>query len=723
MKNKVSVIIRFHEQTKLEELSICLLSLQAQEYQNVEPVIVTQRFSEQDVKAIETLLSRFDWAPEVDPRVINCDRSEPNDLRCVLLNIGISATKDSRYLAILDYDDFCGKEHYSRLISALDSSDAAIAYSGMITVEQVNAGNFHYTLSKKFEVKRDFSKNQLYRSPHFQMACFVIDRSRVDETDLVFDELTVYEEDYHLHLKLLKKYAADFTVAAERVPALMRVIRTDGSNSIVTVYDDPETRERKVKEREKGRKLTRYIRGKHDQEEFDPMVMLWIEPLPIRGGRAYNSIIYNFGLANSEIPKRNRYGHFELCVPPEYSSITEAIGPKGWSFRHDKQDCDELRDMLYPNHDNDWNKSSVDKWCDLVKGRGPIFEKELEMLDKARLKYPFQKVLTWGENGAVDTYCKENDLDRLFLELGPTRAPFAESAHCDPFGVNGNSVFSVLPQDAILPDDFKNNELKTFVARMGYDVVRPDEIISDFIDLDKKTVLFPLQLADDLNFLLHAPKYDRSVDFLKEYIPQFLDAGWKCIIRPHPHYVRSDYNIVDTETSKEWVELQENENLLWYNEANTKTTQLGLLRAVDAVVSVNSSMAFEAILMGTCVKLAGNSSFMLETYNPNLDQIFNQSQRSEIIKLQKNLAAFNLYHNLFPLGEVYLPHTLHRRMYEATELRNVYEKTGSGGLLQFMLENGRSRNIDYFTLGNNPVLASQPKYAAQNGRIKFSVAL
>ncbi|MBW8301133.1 MAG: hypothetical protein K0M60_16155 [Hydrogenophaga sp.] len=705
-KEKISVLIRFHDLAHLEQLSICLLTLRGQTFRDVEPILLTQRFGANEIAKVQALIEQFDWSRGVAPRVLNLDLAWPEDLRSHLLNLGIRETSDSRYFAVLDYDDFCGQHHYERLINSLRDSKAAISYSGMIMVEQATSKNYNYTVNKKFFVKEFVRLQSLYENPQFQMGCFAVDRSKVDQRDLYFDENVVYEEDYNFHLRISLRYPSSFEVAAEKVPALMRTVRKDGTNSIVSEYDSPDVSAKKLALRREGRRANSKLKNSLFRAEFDPFVLFWTEPFPIRGGTAYSWVVYSFGIGMSNLPKQNQYGHLRVAYSGRYQPLVTSFSRTNWAFEQNHSLVRCIESLLGAGNELEWGDGGVQLWTDLMRGRGPIYELERKLLDSAYDTFPFRTVLTWGVNGAVASYCSDNNLRHVSLELGPTRIPFLETGHCDPFGVNADCVMSKLPEGFVLPELETEQWLEPFVARCGVDVPPMHDLFRRLRADNRKIALIPLQLADDANFLLHADRYSSFVDFLGDVIPPLVESGWTCVIRPHPGADRADYVRADHQRCRHWQELQDQEKVVWFDEKITPPQQIGLLTHADAVVSVNSSMAFEAMVMGTPVVLMGRSSFDLPGHTAELHDLVEHRDLTGVLLLQRRLVAFNLFHHLVPVGELFAPSQLMRRLEEAEEIREVYDARGSQGLADYLTRNVRTRLTDYFTMGLSPTRVS-----------------
>lgn len=710
LKDKVSVLIRFHDLSKLEQLSICLFTLEAQTFPRIEPIILTQRFTDEQVEKVQQILDDYFWHPDVNARIINVELVEPQDLRTHLLNIGIRESRDSRFLAILDYDDFLGQSHYERLVNSLKDGIAAISYSGLIVVEQHSTGELGYTTGKKIITRDNVRLQALYTSPQFNIATFVLDRLKVDEKHIFFDEEITYEEDYNFHLRISLRYPSDFSVATEKVPAMLRTLRRDGSNSIVSEFDKPEDRAQKLLLRRKGQRANGRIKQELYREEFDPFVLLWTEPFPIRGGTAYSWTVYSMGLGMSEQPKRNQYGHLRVTHSHRYTPLVESFSNKSWAFPQDRETVRKIEQLMPPSLE--WGTEGVQKWKDLMQGHGPVYDLELELLSKAFDVFPFQTVLTWGVNGAVAEYARATGTKHVSLELGPTRIPFIETGHCDPFGVNGDSMLSKLPRNFLLPSLESEKWVDQFVDRLGMAITPAPAAVRTAQGNGHKVVLIPLQLADDANFLLHAEQYDTFVDFLEDVVPRLVEAGWICLIRPHPGGMRADYVREDHERCHEWQLKQDQEKVIWFDEPLSNMAQIGLLRHVDAVVSVNSSMAFEAMILGTPVVVTGRASFVLDGHMATLSDLIQHRDLGEILKLQRRLVAFNLFHSLVPVGELFLPHQLLRRLDEAESIRKIYLSEGPEGLARYLTSQVRTRLVDYMTLGLSPVRVSPIEFMA-----------
>jgi len=231
----LDVIIRVHDANRLFELDRAIFSLINQAFTPVQPIIVMQRFGADEAEAVRRVVEKYDWARHQTPVILAVDGE--GDLRSKLLNVGLAVNR-SRYVAILDSDDYVYENAYSRLIDQLESSGAAVAF-GNIKVKHVVVydGEWIYNASSKSDVYQGENFDDLVRENFCPIHSFVIDRSIVIASDLYVDEALTRLEDYDLLLRLGRKYIFDFSLRDQYVGVYNWHI--DGRNSI-QVFDQPE---------------------------------------------------------------------------------------------------------------------------------------------------------------------------------------------------------------------------------------------------------------------------------------------------------------------------------------------------------------------------------------------------------------------------------------------------------------------------------------------------
>ncbi len=226
----IDIIVRFHDPEKCETLSRALFSIYGQTYEAVQPLLILQDFSPEQVMEVERMIDGFAWnRKRRRPLVRNYMSEGVGDHRSALLNEGLRSGR-GRYIAILDYDDVVYRHAYGHLIRRLDASNAAIAF-GRIAVKHVYPlGRYEYVQSTTRNSFEGDGLGDLLRSNFCPIHSFVLDRSKIADEDLYFDETMIRMEDYDFLLRTCVKYPSDFSGLSRYVG--IYYWRIDGSNTI-----------------------------------------------------------------------------------------------------------------------------------------------------------------------------------------------------------------------------------------------------------------------------------------------------------------------------------------------------------------------------------------------------------------------------------------------------------------------------------------------------------
>ncbi len=198
MNNGLTVVVRFHSPARLMELDRALFSIFEQENDPVEVVVVSQRFYSEELEQTLKVISRYDWlSRHVEPRLVNVTDHSGEDLRSRLINIGFKEGS-MRYYAILDFDDVTLEGGYQLLINRLrKDSSTAIAFGDIIVNNAHDLGQFIYSSkSERFRYAGERSFRRLLDGNFLPIHSFVLDRMRILEKDLYFNETISRLEDY-----------------------------------------------------------------------------------------------------------------------------------------------------------------------------------------------------------------------------------------------------------------------------------------------------------------------------------------------------------------------------------------------------------------------------------------------------------------------------------------------------------------------------------------------
>lgn len=229
---KLSIVCRFHDPYRLNELKRAVFSVACSGYPDIELLIVTQNFETSDIATLQRSIAPIAELTEnaLDIQIVNHSCPPGKDARTELLNLGL-ARANGRYLAFLDHDDVIYPQAYELLIGELMQSKAGIAFGGIVTK--------HFECFDEVSQLRhaDPLNKQGSLSTMFKMNCcpihsYVIDKSQVSPDDLRFDERLVRYEDYEFLLRICAHHTSSFK--HYQIAVGDYYMKDDGSNS--TLY-------------------------------------------------------------------------------------------------------------------------------------------------------------------------------------------------------------------------------------------------------------------------------------------------------------------------------------------------------------------------------------------------------------------------------------------------------------------------------------------------------
>lgn len=227
----VSCVIRFHDINNLAYLERALHSLHAQTDVSVKPIVVLQRFSEQEIEKVrQTISDNWYFAEHQEPSVINLDDGLDTDARSQLINLGMQCHIQSgnSFLGFLDYDDFLYSHAYATLTRTLLDKKAAVAFAG---IELANAVplmdyDFIHKISKPYTGR---NKVDLLRDNFCPLHSYLINTDVIDHSELFFREEMSRVEDYEFLIRLVGVNPCDFSNLDHFIGCY--VMRSDGSNT------------------------------------------------------------------------------------------------------------------------------------------------------------------------------------------------------------------------------------------------------------------------------------------------------------------------------------------------------------------------------------------------------------------------------------------------------------------------------------------------------------
>lgn len=283
------------------------------------------------------------------------------------------------------------------------------------------------------------------------------------------------------------------------------------------------------------------------------------------------------------------------------SSLSAPLGANAFISTSDAFD-----DAMEHFFQTPWWPTGAQAWRDTLLGTGTFsYAVDTELERVRRDVFAFDAVVIWGLNGGVRAFCDRNKLVCVHGEMGATRSPLPQCFYFDPFGSHG---FALMPSVAI--DDLP-------VAAQGYDgAALLHRAKSRAIDGSKLRALVPLQLCDDANMLAVPTGPVDIVETLRETVPRLLDAGYEVTVKCHPGALNR-YNSDAQTACRQFVESLPGAQMM---DGAPPPDYLQWLADFCLVVSMSSSMAFEASLAGCRVVLQLPASFAAKGAFPSLEQ-------------------------------------------------------------------------------------------------------
>ncbi len=158
-------------------------------------------------------------------------------------------------------------------------------------------------------------------------------------------------------------------------------------------------------------------------------ILFYIEPHPIREDyQEFQWVADEIAtMINHAAPWRgNGFEGHQIKLHGNPRVIQSLLIDRPWmsSLFLDWQEPDSLRpieDWLTP-----WDDDSILIWKQLMEGCGEVSEYSSENLRRVRERFAFDAIVFWGTNGAVRSYCEEEQIHSVSMELGFMRPPFSQ---------------------------------------------------------------------------------------------------------------------------------------------------------------------------------------------------------------------------------------------------------------------------------------------------------
>lgn len=357
-------------------------------------------------------------------------------------------------------------------------------------------------------------------------------------------------------------------------------------------------------------------------------VLIYIEPHPIR-----NSKTHFTDVARKLLPLlQGTSQDFDVRMYVTDAVISElgqdAVKPVTRRLIRSTKDEEDL----ITSYLCDWDQEGIPIWLDLMDGKGQVCKDYTKVLRRLWSVFPFDVVVYWGENGAIGSFVEERPITKIGIELGCTRPPFLDSLVMDPLGTNGAAAIPKLSVES-LHDIVDGQVMSSHEALLAYSKSLETEPyaeqfkllpleISERLLRSQKVVFLPLQLYDDANLLRFSP-YKTIADVVMDVVPKLAEHGYTILIKPHPAAKHRGNAVLANNIARAFLKPWAN-SIIWCDHPEiVKNTQL--IRISDFVVTVNSSVGFEALYFDKPVVVLGDAIYKPKNLFPTLDQMLDAS--------------------------------------------------------------------------------------------------
>lgn len=375
-------------------------------------------------------------------------------------------------------------------------------------------------------------------------------------------------------------------------------------------------------------------------------VLFYVEPFPVR-----NSMTHFADVARRAVALCARNVGFDLRIYANSETLRTLEQEARRGFIDAERSSDEGAEQergacaseiaanrfLWPTESEDlffnsqlvpWEADGLALWADCMRG-GPSSSSHSAVLERLWSEFPFDVVLHWGENGAISRFSRDYGVTHIGLELGCSRKPFFDSYIFDPMGTNGAAVVPKLSIDQIerIVDGVATSGEESLLGscedagRAVYHErfsMLPSRLAELLMQGGRKVAFLALQLFDDANLILFS-KYGDLREVVLDVVPQLVEAGYLVVIKPHPASRFRDGSSQETAIARSALSGL-GSHVVWLDDFQTGVPNSRLMQVADLVITVNSSVGFEALYFDKLVVVLGDAVYKPTGVFPTLSE-------------------------------------------------------------------------------------------------------
>ena len=265
-----------------------------------------------------------------------------------------------------------------------------------------------------------------------------------------------------------------------------------------------------------------------------------------------------------------------------------------------------------------------------------------ETIEKILKEKKIKAGLTWVNNKCFKETLEEHGIPVIHHEMGPFRpVTYIPTIYLDFSGVNGNTEF-----DERFEKFLKiSNEVPILSRKELIRVISPDHYQELYRVLDNKERPYEigvgLQVEVDTNLLL----FNEGCSWVDPILAAKADSTGKILVRPHPaagYVMKSDARMEIDDI--------------------TKGNAIHFINKCDQIYCLNSSVGFEAVLLGREAKIFGDSPFK---------NVCNMDEETQLKALNFAVFGYLIHRDLLFKDSYYNFRLLNRRNEKEIYLDNM----------------------------------------------------
>ncbi len=239
-RKHVTTIVRLHKGADFSELKKALLSLAAMQDCIVTPLLAIQDLNDIQKDQLKTLLDKIPFTGNNKPQIEDYSNSGyKGDLRTLMLNDALKKV-NTRYAAILDYDDFLFPDAYAWLLERLEKTGKAVTFGRVYATSYDSHTDIITERKRIFEY--GYSYEDFLQENHAPIHSFMLDLEQIDLSKILYHADQKYMEDYFLTLQIFTEDNCDWESLRLGHYIGDYIHRTDGEHTLA-IADQSEKNE------------------------------------------------------------------------------------------------------------------------------------------------------------------------------------------------------------------------------------------------------------------------------------------------------------------------------------------------------------------------------------------------------------------------------------------------------------------------------------------------